>query len=1092
MINNHNPTIICLQEVIQDSEELQALVSTLGYQASTSLGPNNKPGIAILYKNHIEATITDLDPGRILKLKTADLIIYNVYGPSGNQNQLVRKEFINQNLMGHILQEENLPILIGDWNCITHAEDAEQNQQRKISLDLRTLIQILEYTDAFKALNQRNDYTFQRSNMSASRLDRAYLPPEWKHNLVSCQHFPSLSDHKALHISLNQPDNQPRTEKRQTYWKLNTRILDHPSYPETFQSFWDNTIEEKEEDKSWADWWEERFKVKVKGFLQNLSKERINFRKTTRYFLYQALEKAIKLKKWDQVDGLKANLNQMMLEDLEGIIIRSGNKDIIDEEKGSIYHLCREIKRAKTGNLNKLKINGVEVEDKGRIVNELTYFYTALFNGQHRTVEGSLQPVDTGIPFQEDLSHLEEFLSDLPTLTDQQKDTIQQPIQLQEMIAALKTSPKHRAPGLDGLPHEFYKKNIATMGPSLMKVLQEQLDRGELTPSGKEGVTRLIPKTTDTPTMQQLRPITLLNCDYKLMSKILATRMNKLLPKILKSSQLCSRNPRTILSGVTDIISGMEHIRKKKGKGYLLSLDFYKAFDKANISLIVKIMEKMGFGAVFTSWIKTLHKGAGTRLILGELSERITAALSLRQGDNSAMPLFIIGMEPLLLTLDRNIEGLQVGPTSTKSLSYVDDAQVLSGKEEDLEKTDQIFRRYEALSGMVLSREKTKIMGFGEWEGRDHWPLQWATPTDQIKAFGITFCSNLSRTTRFCWEECQTNVRKSLLSWGKRSIQTLQQKSFIIGTYALSKIWYIAQVLHPPAQVIGEIEKTCRKYLWLGRLEHLPWEELMNSKMEGGLGIPHIKNKCDALMLRHTYRGLTDPTSRAHLSYWLGHHLREIFPDLGGNMPTAQVPPYFKKIGNLAIEGSRYDLTIRSKTKKIYQNYTSTPPVPRIQTTLALPWDEVYQRVWNQILTVEQQDLAFTLINNIYPTKERLHRLRQHATGMCTRCEVTDNVQHSFLECQDVQGIWAQVQQQLPDILNIRNDGPEKNWIQLSFQNSDKEKEKIFVIGTILEYIHQTKKHKKLPEARDLGALLKTRLKSHKATTNNIRIQYNL
>ena len=107
--------------------------------------------------------------------------------------------------------------------------------------------------------------------------------------------------------------------------------------------------------------------------------------------------------------------------------------------------------------------------------------------------------------------------------------------------------------------------------------------------------------------------------------------------------------------------------------------------------------------------------------------------------------------------------------------------------------------------------------------------------------------------------------------------------------------------------MIGEIEKCCRKYLWLGRLEHLPWEELINSKMEGGIGIPHIKNKCDALMLRHTYRGLTDPTSRAHLSYWLGHYLREIFPDLGGNMPAKQVPPHFKKIGNLAIEGSKYN-----------------------------------------------------------------------------------------------------------------------------------------------------------------------------------------
>lgn len=220
----------------------------------------------------------------------------------------------------------------------------------------------------------------------------------------------------------------------------------------------------------------------------------------------------------------------------------------------------------------------------------------------------------------------------------------------------------------------------------MVKVMQEQLDRGDLIPSGKEGVTRLISKTTGTPTVQQLRPITLLNCDYKLMSKILATRLNKLLPKIMKSSQLCSRKPRTILSGVTDIISGMEYIQKKKSRGYLLSLDFYKAFDKANIRLILRILERMQFGEMFTSWIRTLHKGAGTRLLLGEMSERIDVLLSLRQGDNAAMPLFILGMEPLLLTLDRNVEGLMIGPTCIKSLSYVDDAQLISSKEESWRK----------------------------------------------------------------------------------------------------------------------------------------------------------------------------------------------------------------------------------------------------------------------------------------------------------------------------------------------------------------------------------------------------------------------
>ena len=81
-------------------------------------------------------------------------------------------------------------------------------------------------------------------------------------------------------------------------------------------------------------------------------------------------------------------------------------------------------KRSKTGNISKLMIEGEEEEDKKKIEKTLTDFYKALFNGHHRTVEGSLQPIDTGTPFQEDLTHLDEFLPDLTTLSEDQRRTI--------------------------------------------------------------------------------------------------------------------------------------------------------------------------------------------------------------------------------------------------------------------------------------------------------------------------------------------------------------------------------------------------------------------------------------------------------------------------------------------------------------------------------------------------------------------------------------------------------------------------------------------------------------------------------------------
>ena len=652
-IASEEPSIICLQEVIQDTDELTMLVRGKGYKASVSPGPNNKPGIAILYK---EGATTTMLAGQIMRLDTGKLTVYNIYGPSGNQNQEARRDFFGITLLGLLQQEARLPILIGDWNCITRNQDTESNPQRKISQELKQLLQQYNYADChIKANGDEISYTFQRQHMAPSRLDRAYVPEPWHEKIVESKHIPSLSDHKALAIPLDMPTNVPRKTSRQTYWKLNVKVLQHPSFMGTFEEFWQDEIVNKPENQSWADWWEVTFKPRVQLLLQGLSKERMMLRKSTRTYLYQALDKATQRGDWQMVNGLKSRLHKMLLDDLEGLVVRSGGKEWIDEEKGCIYHLSREAKRAKTGNLDKLKIDGAEVSDKEQIEEEVLTFYKALFNGHHRSVEGQTQPVDTGQPFQPDMTNLEQFMVNLPVIKPEDRAFIEAPIQLEEITAALKTSPKHRAPGLDGLPHEFYQRTQHIIGPTLVKVFQEQLDRGELIQSGKEGVTRLIPKVEGTPTIQQVRPITLLSCDYKLMSKIIATRMNKILPRVLTSSQLCTRKPRTILTGVTEIISVMEHVRVKNLSAYILSLDAYKAFDKANTNLSLIILERMGFGPTFTGWIKAMHKDVGTRFILGEISERLALPLSLRQGDNVAMPLFLLNMEPLLLRLKKNL-----------------------------------------------------------------------------------------------------------------------------------------------------------------------------------------------------------------------------------------------------------------------------------------------------------------------------------------------------------------------------------------------------------------------------------------------------
>ena len=92
----------------------------------------------------------------------------------------------------------------------------------------------------------------------------------------------------------------------------------------------------------------------------------------------------------------------------------------------------------------------------------------------------------------------------------------------------------------------------------------------------------------------------------------------------------------------------------------LISLDFFKAYDRVMVSFLLMVMKKMNFSDKFCSWVKMLHHGAKTRFILQSLTRAIQVSFSIRQGDPLAMLLYIIYIEPLLLYLERKAVGLRV------------------------------------------------------------------------------------------------------------------------------------------------------------------------------------------------------------------------------------------------------------------------------------------------------------------------------------------------------------------------------------------------------------------------------------------------
>lgn len=1090
ILKTDSPTILFLQECPLDSTQLSLYVNRLGYKAYSSLiidGPVPCPGVAIIYLDSICCNeILPLYPGRLLYVEINDWCFINVYAPSGNNKKIERDKLFGETLVRNLEFRNLQPILIGDFNCVLSPLDVEQNFNRKKCENLKRVITTFNYCDIWRHLNPQTlefSYIPSNANDTPSRLDRAYLPDRAINICEDVHYTPSLSDHYALHIKFK-GTLPPPTSRPKTYWKLNTSCLKSEDFMPNFLLQWEWCVERKGDYLAIELWWEDLAKPTLQNFLKRFGRLCAIAIKNQKHFLFHLLKQYMDTNNFERAKVVREKLSTLISENSYGYSINEN----AEEEKISIYHYNKCLKQGPNTSLSSLKIAGEEVTDPVQIEQEITQFFGALFNGHHRSDPEGGPPVDTGSPIQPDFTDLDPFLEGLGQLEEGEAACLEQPVTLDEYLAALEGCSKNKAPGPDGIPYGFYKKVANIIGPTMVSILNSQLTTGEFISSHRGGIVCLINKNNSKiPSVNDLRPISLSNSDAKIQSKCLSNRISGVLDSCLKSRQLCMRNNSNLLCGITDILSTLEYVNIKKLNAYLVSFDIFKAFDKTNISFVLKVMEKMKFKPKFRFWIESLHKNLFTSFFLNGQTSFLEILFSIRQGDALSMALFLLNIEPLLLKIHEAIKGIKVGSVVQKEEGYVDDISCISTDPKDLIILDNIFNKFETLSGTVLNRHnKCHVMGIGGWRGREEWPLPWLQSVNSIKMYGITFCPTLPLTTSKSWEECNNNFKKVLMSYNSRSLTTLQQRAFIIKTFATSKLWYLAQVLQVPKAMVKDFEKWIGTFLWAGRLERLPLTELSNPFHEGGLSLPNIPAKCNALFLRHLTRILcVDSPTRDHLLYWVGLRLRNMFPSLVPPLRAEVMTPYFIHCVRLLEDRSLPEklnlenLTMQT-TKQIYRAFNSTPPPPKIMEKRSLDWGRVWMRMYDPIISKESLDICFSLIHDIYPTKERVNRCRQDQTGFCPECPQTIQTSlHFFAECSSILSLWIYIKNLLVRnniCQNILVDCQTCLFLDLEVEG-EKLKPYLFVISNYILYVHLNKHSK--PTVSKLKSFLQHRKRTN-------------
>ena len=261
--------------------------------------------------------------------------------------------------------------------------------------------------------------------------------------------------------------------------------------------------------------------------------------------------------------------------------------------------------------------HGIEKSSQEDLEAILVNFYTSLFSSDSLDMQIQTRLIDDL-----DLS-----------LNDIERQKCEGPFSKEELLSAIQGLPTGKSPGSDGLTVEFYAAFWDTLGDLLVLMFNERFRVGSLTDSQREGLLRLIHKRDERNLPKNWRPISLLNTDYKLASKIITERLKTVMSSIVHQDQTCSVPTRTIFSNLQLIRDVLDFIDKTNETGILVTLDQEKAFDRVDHQFLMRTLSKFGFGPDFCQWVTLFYNNVFSRVICnGKLTSPVVLKRGVRNG----------------------------------------------------------------------------------------------------------------------------------------------------------------------------------------------------------------------------------------------------------------------------------------------------------------------------------------------------------------------------------------------------------------------------------------------------------------------------
>ncbi|CAL4097882.1 unnamed protein product, partial [Meganyctiphanes norvegica] len=449
----------------------------------------------------------------------------------------------------------------------------------------------------------------------------------------------------------------------------------------------------------------------------------------------------------------------------------------------------------------------------------------------------------------------------------------------QEIYKAINDLNINKSPGIDGIPVEFYQTFWDTIKVELIQIIRNVIAGTLLNNNQRKAIIILIPKGGDPKLLKTWRPISLICCDVKIISKILANRLKSLIPNILSKNQFCI-NGKTINACNIQMRDTLYYLGRKKSTGAIINLDWEKAFDRVNWGFLINIMKQFGFPELIIKWVCTLHANLqSVCMVNGYLTPPFDIKRGVRQGCPMSMIFFVIFQEPLYraIELSNKIYPPLLPKKQTKNIGYADDTSIFVSDDNGFIETFDIISKFQRASNARLNINKTKIYGFGQWANRTNWPIAGLqVEHDHFNTLGITFSCNYNLALNLTWSKIVTKI-KNRIPLIRNNYYTLYQKSNIVNSLLLSKLWYAAHVYPLPVKYSKQINTEISSFIWKPRYNPISKAVLYNPKVKGGIALIDNFLKAKSIFAATIIKLFRQTDNEDIMKCFLSHRLNQAF-----------------------------------------------------------------------------------------------------------------------------------------------------------------------------------------------------------------------